>query len=136
MFILRKDDRIWIRTNSLAHRPEREMRPLLASYPEIDCKRCTAAFDDGLGETDLTVKFQRPRLHRERSRCRSGLHGLVDNPDADAQVRQPEGKNQAGWPSSDNENIGFSVGRYGHACDTPVLVFVQSKRQTILRATL
>jgi hypothetical protein len=44
-----------------------------------------------------------------------GFLRLVDDPDAHAHLRQPEGKNQPRRPGANSENIGFGVDGCGHA---------------------
>ena len=61
----------------------RGLRPL---DPKIHPARLDPACDDGLGDSQLPVEFKRPGVHPQRARGCPRFVGLVDDPDADAQM--------------------------------------------------
>ena len=79
MLVLRKDlqERIGrqVRTDAL----KRQARRRFALHPQIDGGNLVPMFDDGVGEAELAVEFERPRLNRQGPRGRAGLRRLVDD---------------------------------------------------------
>ena len=105
MLVLRKDQRVRKRTEARAHFAEHGMCRLSAGHPQIGGENLPSTLDDWRGEADLAVELERPRLHAKGARCRSGLRRLVDNPDAHAEPRQPEGEHETGRPRTDDEDV-------------------------------
>src|SRR3954453_4123579 len=62
VLVLRVDERIRKRTEIPAHIAEDHARRMFAGLPQIDCGHLPAFGDDGLGESDLPVQFQRTSL--------------------------------------------------------------------------
>jgi hypothetical protein len=58
-----------------------------------------------IGKSHLLVQLERARLDRERARRRPWLRGLVNDPDAHTESRQPEGQHQAGRAGADYQNV-------------------------------
>ena len=72
-----------------------------------------AASDDFVGEIELAIEFQRPRLDRQRPRRGSRLRGLVDDPNLDALLREPEREHQSRGARADDQNF-TAVHRFLH----------------------
>ena len=94
--------------------------------PKTACATCLPAtqrfaamvlpptIDDRIREADLAVQLERARLHGERARRRARPCRLVDDPDAHAQPRQPQGQHQPGRPGADDEDVTLTNRRYTH----------------------
>ncbi len=67
VLVLRKDDRIRERAESLAHIAELDVSFFLTRHPEIRCDGLSSALDDCISEPDLIVQLERARLHGERA---------------------------------------------------------------------
>jgi hypothetical protein len=106
VLVLRKNQRIRKRAKTFAHVPEDDVGRLLARHPEIRGRHLSAAFGNGVREAELTIQFERSCLHGQRARGRSRLRRLVDDADARAQARQPQGQHQARRAGADDEDIG------------------------------
>ncbi len=79
----------------LADVADRQARGLLAPHPEIGRLHLEAEAHGLLGDAELAIEFQGPRLHRQGARGGPGLWGLVDDADADAALREPQGQGEA-----------------------------------------
>src|SRR5271154_7113652 len=77
-----------------------------------------AAFDDLVGEIELAIEFQRPPLARQRPRRGSRLRGLVDDPNLDALLREPEREHQPRGARADDQNLA-AVHRFLHLSTAP-----------------
>ena len=78
--------------------------------PQLRGRDLTPARDDRVGEPDLPVELERSRLHGDRARGRPGLGGLVDDPDADPESREPERQHETGRPCAGDEHLPRCVG--------------------------
>jgi len=114
VLILRKNQQVRKRAQTLAHFPEDGTRRLPAGHPEICRDYPPATFDDGVGEADLAVELERPSLHGKRARRRPRFRSLVDNPHAHAEPRQPQGQDQARRPCADDEDVCLARRRSSH----------------------
>ncbi len=76
-----------------------------ASDPKIDGGYVVTFGDHGLGEVELAVEFERAGLHREGARGGSGLGGLVDDANLDAEPGQPKRQHQTGRAGTDDQNV-------------------------------
>ena len=61
--------------------------------------------DDGVGESELTVEFEGPRLDGERARGRARRIGSVDDPDLRAELGQPQRQNETRRPRADHQDV-------------------------------
>ena len=59
MLVLRINEREWERSDALA-KSQREMSRFLSTRPEIHAGNFDAAFDDCVGEADLSVELDSP----------------------------------------------------------------------------
>src|SRR5205807_676740 len=80
VLVLRKDQRVWKRTDTGAHVAEDGARDLSAGRPEIGGGHLPSTRDDRLSEADLVVQLQRACLDGQRARRRPRLRRLVDDP--------------------------------------------------------
>jgi hypothetical protein len=79
MLVLGEDleEGIWRQVR--ADRLERQARRRLALHPEIDGGDLVASLHNGVGEIQLSVEFERPRLNRQGPRGGPRLGGPVDD---------------------------------------------------------
>ena len=64
-----------------------------------------AALDHGVSEIELPIEFQSARVDGQRARCCSWFGSLVDDAWLEAELAQPESKDQTGRASPDDQNI-------------------------------
>ena len=62
-----------------ANRLERQARHGLALHPEIDGRNLVASRHNGVGEVQLAIEFERPRLNRQGPRGGPWFGRLVDD---------------------------------------------------------
>ena len=67
--------------------------------------------DDLVGQPELPVELERPRVHAQRARRRPGLRGLVDDAHAHAEPAEPEGEHQARRARAGDEDLGIRHGQ-------------------------
>jgi hypothetical protein len=99
VLILRKDQRVWKRTDTRAHFAEDSARQPLAGRPEIDDGHLPSAGDDRISQADLSVQLAGACLHGQARATLSQLRGLVDDPYAHAQQRQPQANTKPVGPA-------------------------------------
>ena len=104
MLVLREDDRVGERAEPDAAVAEDRAGDPGRADPEVHRDDADAAIDHGRGQAERLVELERPRLHRERARRGAGLRRLVDDANADAQPREPEGEDEPRRPRSDDED--------------------------------
>ena len=114
MLVLRKDQSIRERAEARTHSAEDGACNLLTGYPEIRGGDRPSALDDRVSEADLLVQFERACLHGKCARRGPRLRRLIDDPDTDAQPRQPQGQHQARRPCANNEDVGVTNRRCIH----------------------
>ena len=108
MLVLGEDleEGIWRQVR--ADRLKRQARRRLALHPEIDGGNLVASFHNGVGEVQLSVEFERPRLNRQGPRGGPGLGRLVDDAHFGAKLGQPERQHQTRRTSADDQYIAAS----------------------------
>ncbi len=67
VLILLKDVCVRERTETNTHLTEDGARGPAAGYPQIHGENFSPTVNDRVGQTDLTIELQRPRLHRDRA---------------------------------------------------------------------
>jgi hypothetical protein len=110
MLVLRVDQRIRKGTEPCAKIAERRSRRPPAGDPEIDRRHRKAVRDQRIGETELVVVLEDARLHDDGAGCRSRLRGLVDQPHANAEAREPQCHDEAGRSGADNQYLRVARG--------------------------
>ncbi len=95
MLVLGEDEHVVERPEALADGVQVDMGHRLAAGPESHGPDLVPGVHHRLGDADLAVEFQGARLHGQGPRGRARLCGLVDHPHRDAQLRQPQGQDQA-----------------------------------------
>ena len=118
VLVLRKNQRVGKRTDAGADIAEDCVRDVFAGGPEIDGAHWPSSRNDRVSDADLAVQLERACLHGERARRRPRLLGLVDDPHAHAQQRQPQRQHKTGRPGADNEDLGVGHFRATHRWST------------------
>ena len=108
MPILRKDMQEGIGREIRTDGFEGKARRRFALHPQIDRRNRVPMGHHGIGEVELAIEFERPRLHGQGTGGRAGLGSLVDDADPDPELGQPERENQAGRSGADNQNVDAS----------------------------
>src|SRR6516162_9514873 len=105
MLVLREDMQERIGRQVRADTLEGQARRRFALHPQIDRRNLVAEFEHGIGQIELAVEFERPRLNRQRPRSRAGLWHLVDNADLYSKPRQPERQDQSSGTGANDQDI-------------------------------
>src|SRR5207249_10098622 len=105
VLVLRVDEPVRKGAPARAQAAEVEVRGSSASGPEICCGEHQARFDHFVGDTELAVELQRPRLNRQRTRSGPWFGRFVDDADPDAEPGEPESEHQTGRAGADDEDF-------------------------------
>jgi hypothetical protein len=108
VLVLRKNQGVRERAETGADVAERNVAHLSAGDPDIRRDDFPSARDHRVGETELAVPLERACLHRNRARRGPGLWRLVNDPDGNAEARQPQREHQTGGAGADDENGGVA----------------------------
>jgi hypothetical protein len=108
MLVLGEDLEEGIGRQVRADRRERQARNRLAFHPEVDSGNLVASLHNGVGEVELSVEFEGPRLNRQGPRGGPGLGRLVDDAHLGAKLGQPERQHQTRRTSADDQYIAAS----------------------------
>src|ERR1700722_208914 len=82
-----------------------DARPRLAFDPKSDGGNLVTAGTHEIGEVELAIELEGPRMHGQGAGGRAGLGGLVDDADPDPELGQPERQDQAGRSGADNQYV-------------------------------
>jgi hypothetical protein len=105
VLVLGEDLQKGIGRHAGSQRAQRNRRLAHALDPEIARKDLMPPGDDGVREIELPVEFERAGLHGDGARGRPRLGGLVDDPDLDAQLRQPKRQHEPGRARARDQNV-------------------------------
>ena len=105
MLVLGKDlqEGVWRQVG--ADLRERDACPPIALDPEADGGNLVPVGEHEIGEIELAIEFEGPRMNGEGAGGRAGLGGLVDDAHLDPELGQPQRQNQAGRSGADNKDI-------------------------------
>jgi hypothetical protein len=117
------------RAQALAEVLERDPRRLLAVLAQVDGLQLDAERHGFVGEPELLVELQRPRLHDHGPRRLAGAIIFVDDAKWNAMAGQTQGQHEAGRSGADDEDLGGKHGRSprGGAYSDPWVSFGASK---------
>ena len=105
MLVLGKDLQERVRRQIGANLLERDARPRVALDPKADGGNFVAVREHEIGEIELAIEFEGPRMNGEGAGRRAVPGGFVDDPHLDPELGQPERQNQTGRSSADDQNV-------------------------------
>src|SRR3546814_16556503 len=103
--VLRIDQQKGVRRQSVTCRTERDARFLPAFDPQVDGRIFLPGRHDLVGNIKLAVEFQRSRLNPHGPGCGARTRVLIYDPNFQAFLDQPQGKNQSGVSGAYDQNI-------------------------------
>jgi hypothetical protein len=130
VLILRKDQHEGKRAQPPAQVGKDDPRRMLAARPQVDRREFQAQPDDLVGEPELAIELERPRVEHQGPRGGARLGRLIDDPDADPEALQPQRQDQAGGSGPDDQDlrlgarVGWSppLGRTGRRHAKPIVI--------------
>jgi hypothetical protein len=109
--VLGKNERIGIAAKIDVKVAETDLSNSISTQPEIAHFRLHSGLDRELVDTHLAIEFQVAGVENERPRGRSSRGELINDPDRNSNLGQPEGEDQTRWPGSNNENLRIGHGK-------------------------
>ncbi len=103
--VLRIDHHVGEGAEAAPHVAERDAGDFLAAHPEIDGAEFEPVAQDDVGEADLAIELEGPRLHGERPRRGPGLRRLGDDAQPHTEPREKQGEHQPGRAGADDQNL-------------------------------
>ncbi|MNQ51970.1 hypothetical protein D3C85_659710 [compost metagenome] len=105
VLVLRENFQERVGCQSLADLGQWQVRHGFTLDPEVGSRHPMAVLHNRVGQPELSIQFQRPRLDSQCPGRGAWGRGLVDNPHAHAQLAQPQRQDQAGRAGADDQHI-------------------------------
>ena len=105
VLVLRKDDPERIRAETAPEVTELEPSCALGPAPEVDGGEDETAAHDLRREIDTAVELEGARLHRERARRRPRRARLVDDANADPELRERDREHEPGGAGARDQDV-------------------------------
>ena len=105
MLVLRQAQHERVGAEPRAEVAEAECRDLPPASPHAELAHADPACDGGVGDAELAVELERPRVDGHRARRLARPRAPVDDPERHAEAHEPECQGEPGGTGADDEDL-------------------------------